>query len=290
MVMDPIIREARLDDVPGIASWTTDTFEWGDYVADALPHWIDDPAGVVLVAESDGAIVATGRVAMVSATEAWAQGTRVHPDHRRRGIGTMLSDRLWQWARNRGALVVRLAVEDDNDAALAQVASMGFRRVVEWRFASRLLGEGSPVPVGNGGRRVPSPERLQPAHSAEAEPAFLSWSGSTLAGAAKGLFPIGWVWRLMTVDHVVLAARNHALWEGRPGWAILEEENGGIRVHWLETAESDARAMVRALVDHGVEARATDIEVMAPAVPWLEEALTANAFDLMGLGIYALTL
>jgi GNAT superfamily N-acetyltransferase len=289
--MDPVIREARLDDVPGIASWTTDTFEWGDYVARALPDWITDPAGVILVSERDGDVVAMGRIAMVSATEAWAQGTRVHPDHRRRGIGTMLSDRLWQWAKERGALVVRLAVEDDNDAALAQVSSMGFRRVADWRFASRLLGEGSPVPEGNGGQRVPSAERLQPAHSAEAEPAFLSWSGGELAGAARGLFPIGWVWRLMTVDHVALAARNHALWEGRPGWAILEgAEEGGIRVHWLETAESDARAMVRALVDHGAEAGATEIEIMAPAVPWLEEALTTNAFTLKALGVYALGL
>jgi ribosomal protein S18 acetylase RimI-like enzyme len=288
--MDPIIREATAQDIPGIAAWTDDTFEWGDYVAAALPGWIEDPSGAVLVAELEGAVVAMGRVAMVSATEAWAQGARVHPEHRRRGLGTLLSNHLWKWASDRGAMVVRLTVEDDNEPALAQVLSMGFRLISSWNFASRALGQRSPVPEGNGGRRVPSPERLQPAHSAEAEPAYFSWSSGELARAARGLFPIGWVWRLMTVDHVILAARNHALWEGRPGWAILEEEDGGTRVHWLETAESDARAMVRALVDHGVEARATEIEIMVPAVEWLQEALNASAFDLKGLGIYALTL
>jgi GNAT superfamily N-acetyltransferase len=288
--MDPHIREARLDDVAGIASWTERTFEWGDYLSDVLPDWIDDPAGTVLVAEGAGGPIAVARVAMVSPAEAWAQGARVHPDHRRRGIATELSTRLWDWARRRGARVVRLAVEDDNLAADQQVTAMGFRRICDWRFATRRLGERSPVPEGNGGRRVPAAERLQPAHSAEAEPAFFSWSAGELAKAARGLFPIGWVWRTMTVDHAALAARSGALWEGRPGWAIVEREEDSVRTHWLETAETDASSMVRALVDHAAGARRSRIDIMAPAVPWLESALVSTGFTMQGLGVYALTL
>lgn len=289
--MEPVIREAVTADIPGIASWTSETFSWGDYVAEALPRWLADPTGTVLVAEVDGTVVAMARVAMVSPTEGWAQGARVHPDHRRTGLGTALTGRLAAWARERGALVLRLAVEHDNDAARAQVESIGFRRVSDWWYATRRLGEGSPVPQGNGGRRVTAAERLQEAHSAEAEPAFLSWSAGELALAARGLFPINWIWRTLTLDHLDVAARSHALWEGRPGWAMIETgRDGDLSVHWVETAEADARAMVRALVDVGVERGAGGIDLLVPDVDWLRQALEASAFSLRGSRVYALAL
>ncbi|HUG74382.1 MAG TPA: GNAT family N-acetyltransferase [Acidimicrobiia bacterium] len=289
--MDPVIREAQQTDIPGIASWTSDTFSWGDYVADALPKWISDPSGAVLVAEVDGEVAGMARVSMVSSSEAWAQGARVHPDHRRTGLGSALTERLAGWVRERGALVLRLAVEHDNETAQRHVESLGFRPVSDWWEASRLLGEGSPVPEGNGGRRVQAAERLQEAHSAEAEPAFLSWSAGELAIAARGLFPINWIWRKLTLDHLDFAARNHALWEGRPGWAMLDiDHDGDLAVYWLETAEADARAMVRALIDCGVGRRARQMDMLVPDVGWLREALLASAFDLRGSRIYALPL
>src|SRR3989304_3123140 len=121
-----LTRPARHDDVDQIASWTQDTFDWGDYVAERLPEWLDNPAVRGMVAEEG------------------ARGGR-------------------------------------------QATSMGFRKVCDWRRGERVIGEGSPVPEGNGGRRVPPPERLDAAHSAEAEPAFLSWSTGELARAAHGL-------------------------------------------------------------------------------------------------------
>lgn len=288
--MEPLIREARAEDIAGIAAWTNDTFAWGDYVADALPGWLDEPAGIVLVAEVGSEVVALGRVAMVSASEAWAQGARVHPDRRRQGVATALSERLWDWAREQGARVVRLTVEDDNAPAIAQVTTMGFRRRCDWRYATREIGERSPVPEGNGGQRVPAPERLQPAHSAESEPAFLSWLGGELSHAAGGLLAIGWVWLLMTPEHLSEAARTRTLWEGRPGWVIAEEDDGSMHVHWIETAESDARSMIRAIIDRAVDAGVEKVEIMAPAVHWLENEMRRAGFEMKGLGVYALPL
>jgi GNAT superfamily N-acetyltransferase len=289
--MDPTIREATPADVPEIASWTADTFSWGDYVPDALPKWLADPSGAVLVAEVDGSVAAMARVSMVSPSEAWAQGARVHPDHRRTGLGGALTERLAGWARERGALVLRLAVEHDNEPAQHHVEGLGFRPASDWWYASRRLGEGSPVPEGNGGRRVQASERIQEAHSAEAEPAFLSWSAGELAIAARGLFPINWIWRRLTLDHLDFAARNHALWEGRPGWAMLDIDHGGdLSVYWLETAEGDARSMVRALIDCGSERGARELDILVPDVEWLRDALVASAFDLRGTRVYALPL
>lgn len=284
------IRAAVRSDIEPIAAWTADTFAWGDYVADELPGWLDDPAGTVLVIEQDGAVAAVGRVTMVTTTEAWLQGVRVRPDVQRRGLGSSLGEALSEWARDQGAQVIRLAVEEDNPAAMAHYEALGYRHSSDWWFARRSLGATSPVPEGNGGRRVQAAERLQEAHSAEAEAAFLSWSAGELARHAKGLLPIDWVWRLMTVEHVEIAARNHALWEGRPGWAVIEQDDHVLRVHWLETSEDDARSMIRALIDLGVERGAERVTAVVPTVPWLGEALEGSEFTLTGGRVYALAL
>ena len=286
-----LIRPARHNDIPQIASWTQLTFDWGDYVAEWLPKWLENPAVRVMVAEEDGAVIATVTGTMVSPTEVWAQGIRVHPDHRRKGIATAVSSELWNWARERGAAVVRLAIDSTNTASQAQAGSMGFRKLCDWRRGERVIGEGSPVPEGNGGRRVPPPERLDTAHSAEAEPAYLSWSTGELARAARGLFPVGWIWRRMTTpEPLLLAARNRDLYEGRPGWAIAEVDQDALLVHWMETTEDDAHAMALALVDLAAEAAVAKMKIWVPTVDWLEAAFIRLGFDFHTAGVWALAL
>ena len=286
-----LIRPARHDDIPLIAAWTHNTFDWGDYVAERLPEWLDSPASEVIVAQEGEAVISMVAGTMVSPTEAWAQGMRVHPDHRRKGIATAVSTVLWEWARERGGVVARLAIDETNTASQAQATSMGFRKVCDWRRGDRVIGTGSPVPEGNGGRRVPPRERLETAHSAEAEPAFLSWSTGELARAAHGLLPIGWQWRRMTVDHLVLAARHRDLHEGRPGWALAEvDEEDGLLVHWMETTRDDAVAMALALVDLASEARVKEMRVWLPAVDWLEAAFTRLGCEFHTVGVWAMEL
>lgn len=287
-----LIRPATHADVPLIAGWTQDTFDWGDYVAEMLPEWIDSPASEVIVAEESGGIIGTVTGTMVSPSEAWAQGIRVHPDHRRKGIATAISAVLWDWARHGGATVARLAVDERNAPSQAQVISMGFRKIGDWRRGGRAIGEGSPVPEGNGGRRVPPPERLEVAPSAEAEPAFLSWSTGELARHAHGLMPTGWQWRRMFLDHLVEAARHRDLYEGRPGWAIAEvdRDDNMLLVHWMETARDDARAMARAIVDLATEYGVAEARVWVPSVDWLETPFTRLGFEFHTAGVWELAL
>ena len=47
------VRLGRPDDHEGIGAFTTDTFEWGDYVADSFLGWLEDPTVEVLVAVAD---------------------------------------------------------------------------------------------------------------------------------------------------------------------------------------------------------------------------------------------
>lgn len=288
--MEPHIRPARPDDGPQIAAWTQDTFPWGDYVGAEFATWLEEPDSLLLVAEVAGEVIGMAKVAMVSDTEAWAQGARVHPDHRRRGIGNAISARLWQWARDHGARVVRLLVEDWNQPARRQVAGFGFRPVSNWVVAERGVGENSPVPEGNGGRRVQGAEGLRPAHSSEAAPARLAWAASDLELASRGLFPVRWRWRRLTIDDLADAARRRALVTGRPGWAVAEVAEDAYVVSWIATAQTDAAAMVRGLVDLAASAGSDRLELFAPAVDWMRRALRRRDCQLHEMTVYALGL
>lgn len=289
--MDPTIRPGRPDDLDAIRSFTAATFDWGDYVSERFPAWVRDPDGAVLVAvDRKDQAIGLVRVSMVSDKEAWAQGARVHPDHRRRGIAAAVTDEVANWAAARGAHVVRLVVEDWNEAATAQVQQSAFRPVSPWVVAERPVGAASPVPEGNGGQRVSPPERLSPATSAEAEAAYVSWAGGELATVGRELIPIGWSWRRMTPDDLMVAGRHQALWEGRPGWAMGERGEDAFSVSWLDTGPDDAMAMVRALVDAGAQSGRETLRVKTPAVDWLVAALHDRNFELRPLTVYARSL
>ena len=288
---DYTIRPARMEDHGSIASFTRDTFSWGDYVTRVYKDWIADPNGLVLVAaDRDDAAVAMAKVTLVADGEAWAQGARVHPKHRRRGLATRISDELGAWAAEQGARVVRLVVENWNRPAQAQVEAMGYRPVSQWIFAERAIGAASPVPEGNGGKRVPAPERLRSVPSSEAEPAYLAWSASKLAAAARNLYPVGWSWRRLRVEHLREAARAQTLWESPSGWAVAAIEDAACSVSWLTTDPADAPRMVRALVDLALEQSAESFTVKVPRVDWMERALRRLGCDLSPMTVYAMAL
>lgn len=286
--MDTVIRTARDADVGTIAEWTRDTFAWGDYISDALPDWMARDDAVVLVAERDGEVIGVSSSRMLSGTEAWAQGTRIHPDHRRQGVGMTLAPALEEWASGRGARVMRSMVEDWNQAARSQSLKLGYREVAAWVRAGRAVGENSPVPEGNGGRRVPAAEGLRPAHSSEASAALLSWSGGELERAARGLLPIEiWRMRRLTPDDLAEAAKRKGLLTGRPGWALIEQRDDALEVPWVAVEEVDAAALLRALVDRAAAAGKEELRVMLPAVPWLVAALERRSFEIHPVRIYA---
>lgn len=282
------IRPARPDDVEQIATWTQDTFEWGDYVAEALPDWMAAEGSLTLIAEESGEPIGVSRALLMSPTEAWAQGTRIHPDHRRKGVGSDLARILAEWAAGEGARVMRSMIEDWNEAAQAQSRTLGYRHIGSWVRGGRGVGENSPVPEGNGGKRVAAAEGLRPAHSSEAAAALMSWSGGELERASRGLLPVG-VWRMrrLTPEDLAEAARNRTLLSGRPGWAISEPAEAGVEVPWIATTETDVTALLRALVDGAAASGAEQIHVTVPAIDWLTRALRRRGFETFGLQIYA---
>lgn len=287
--MEYTLRAARPGDRESIASFTQDTFSWGDYVAEAFDDWLDDPSGFLMVAtDNDDRAVAMARVAMLAPAEAWIHAARVHPDIRRSGLGMRMNDFGADWARSRGAVVIRLLIEDWNEPSRRQVAKLGYRSVSAWVHGRKRPGSGDADPRFNGGRRVPGEERLVIASSSEAEPAWVAWSTGDLAAASHQLWPTanGWFWRRMHIDDVEAAARRRSLWHCPSGWVVAELDDEGLDVTWICTVETDAARLVRSMVDRGTDLGAETVSIKAPRVEWLVEALEAAGFELEPAQVY----
>lgn len=281
------VRPGRPDDLPAIAEFTHETFTWGDYVADAFLRWLEDPDSLVLVATvAEDRPIGLGRAVMLSANEAWLHGARVHPDHRRTGVGSTLNDALLAWAATRGAIVARLLIEEWNEGAQRQVEALGYRKVTGWTSATLSVG-GEVDPLTNGGKRVPGDERLGPGSRAEIDPAWIAWLSSDSAAAGRQLFPVGWHFRKMTRHDVEAAARAGALWHSPSGWVIATPDDDQLLVPWVVTSDLDIDRLLRALVDRAERLRVERIRIMVPRTSWMEDALMRAGWADQPMSVWA---
>lgn len=282
-----LIRPARLSDQDAIAEFTADTFDWGDYVADAFIDWISDEAGQVMVATDDSdRAVGVGRGLMLSENEAWLQGARVSDGWRRRGIASAVGETIVAWALSRGAEVVRLVVEDWNTAAQSQVEAVGFRMVGRWVVANRSVDASAPAIPTNGGQRAKARRKLELAPSAEAVPAWVSWRSGPLVQPTRGLHVSSWRWSQLRLKTLEQAGRSGELWSSQAGWAHVEREDDRLKVGWLECGPDDAIDMTRSLVDLALATDAKQLQITIPAVGWLQAALQSLHFDSTPMLIY----
>ncbi len=283
------IRPALPSDREAIVEFTRDTFEWGDYIADEFDGWLDrDDTLVVVAIGDDEQAIALATARMISPSEAWFHAARVHPDYRGRGVAAEISVALRAWAGERGATVGRLLVEDWNEASIRHVEKTGRRRVASMVRCAKSVGDASPSPDGNGGNRVPSRLRSRPAHAAEAQPAFASWSVGELGRASRGLFAVGWTFRRLTIEDLIAAARGSAFWEIGAGWALASTApDARFEVSWLETREEDVGDLLRSLVDSAIGSGSESIIVWIADVSWAVRAARRLGFETSVMHVYA---
>ncbi len=280
------LRQAVASDRSAIAAFTRGTFEWGDYVTDRFDNWLDASAGHLLVATADGEAVGLARGVLLSPRELWLHAARVHPVWRGKGIGGALNDELVAWGKAQGAVVVRLLIEDWNEAAQKQVLKAHYRPVSQWLFGKREISPTDPNPMRNGGKRVPGPERLQAASRSEAEPAFLAWSTSDLMRASRGLFGLAWTWRRLTLDDLIVGAKARTFFECPSGWVLMSRRDDGVmEVAWAMATQDDVTRLIRAVLDYALSARATELHLHMPAT-----AEVSAALERIGCAVKAMTI
>ncbi|MCH7582015.1 MAG: GNAT family N-acetyltransferase [Acidobacteria bacterium] len=277
------MRMARPEDVEHIVPWTTDTFDWGDYVPDRLPAWIEDPSSAVVVCLDESEIpVALAHALLLSKTEAWLEAARVHPDYKRSGMGSAMNHAGVAWARERGAKVVRLATEADNEAARRQVEALDYRQTSNWVHARYEIGPGSAKPGKPG---------LRPAPPSDVDAAWMFWSTSNLAHDSRGLIAHGWRWRKATPGDLATAAGEGNFYQSPAGWVVADApEEDRIRTLWLATTPEEAPWLLADLIDLASQKEATELTIMMPNIPWVAEALSRSGAESKEVVVYSLAL
>lgn len=278
--MSVTIRPAHQGDVSSIVPWTEGTFSWGDYVPERLPRWISsDDSEVLVTVDTDDKPTALVHIQMLSPTEAWIEGARVHPDHRREGLGSELNHAGLEWARRAGGRVIRLAVEDDNEAARSQVLKLGYREVSRWVWAEIEI---DPT------YRAPEQHRLRPAPGSDAEAAWLFWAASDLAREGRELIPIGWQWRTARPADMTAAAADSEVLQSPAGWAAVSQPDPDyMRTVWIATTPEGLLPLLDGLTDLAAERRVEELDVKLPNLGWTAEALTRTGGSTGEINIYA---
>ncbi len=275
------LRPALVDDVPRITRWTQNTFDWGDYVPERLPIWLADPDSHTVVCADGEEVVGVSNTVMLSPTEAWLEGARVHPEHRRRGIGSLMNRAGLDWARARGARVARLGVEEDNTAAIGQVERMGYRRTSTWAHATLRPLQRPPTSLASG---------LQPAPSADVDAAWLSWISGELSRPGREMLALSWRWRTATPADLVSAVKAGSFYQSPAGWVIADQpEPDWLRCGWLATTPDAAPELIDDLLKTAREWGVDEVSVKAPWTPWMVEALVRAGDEPGAVAIYAIS-
>jgi GNAT superfamily N-acetyltransferase len=140
------VRQARAEDEPDVAAFAADTWpdrDGSDYVPRVFGEWVetDGPDQHTLVAtvpreggDREERAVGVAQVRLLSEHEVWAQGMRVDPDFRGRGVANAIGFELFDWAREQGARVARNMVFSWNVAGLGQSRAAGYDPATEFRW------------------------------------------------------------------------------------------------------------------------------------------------------------
>jgi ribosomal protein S18 acetylase RimI-like enzyme len=274
----PSVRLAKPDDVASIVPWTTDTFSWGDYIPERIHSWLEDDDSDVLVwVDGSDIPLAICHVMMLSPTEGWLEGARVHPEHRRRGLGSILNEAGVEWARARGGRVIRLSTDAWNIAARNQVKALGYREVSRWLHAEFAV---------DATHRSSERYRMRPAPGGDAEAAWLFWVGSDLARESRELIAHGWHWRSARPDDV--SQKGGSLVQSAAGWALIEQpEDDWLRTNWIASTPEDMLGLIDGLLDLAAERGVSELDIKLPDLPWTSEAIVRSGGEPNSIVVHA---
>jgi ribosomal protein S18 acetylase RimI-like enzyme len=126
------VRRAHAFDREAVFKFCEKTWSWGDYVPKVWDEWLKERKGRVFVAIIDGVPVGITHLSIDKPNEAWLSAARTDPNYRRLGVATVITQKCLEYAKRKGAKVVRLATESDNMAAKAVVQKLGFQPTAEF--------------------------------------------------------------------------------------------------------------------------------------------------------------
>jgi ribosomal protein S18 acetylase RimI-like enzyme len=194
------VRRGTTDDYQNVLQLLSQVWE-DDYVEHLWLQWAQEAEkGIVLVAEYENELVGTSYVNFMPHNACWFQALRVHPEHRRLGIGRALTSVSLELSRANGREYAYLGIDADNTASLTLTARAGFRRVSEY---TRLI---TKLPARKG-RKEEHPSYWKRAVSDDTA-AMLDLAHSL----GRTELIAGWQWQLLSRETIAENVSGNNLW------------------------------------------------------------------------------
>ena len=282
------VRRAREDDREAVLAFCTQTWDWGDYIADVWDDWLHDEQCALFVATLDEQPVGVANLRMLNATEAWLEGMRVDPAHRQRGIANALFEAQISEALRRNALTARLITESTNAASI---------RLIERNFMRRVNAYApfDATPAVEDTKRQYAMASPTLATAADLDEIIHYLNVSSIFPATGGLYNAGFTAYTITaelIEQKIAAQQLYLLrrWDRLDGLAMVElrERRGEklLSIGYIDgTTESIsllAYAMRRMLPNFGVQHARANI----PDLMMVRDALTGAEYESDGSVFY----
>lgn len=135
------LKKTDREDIQEIARHT-----WGgyDYLPYSFDNWMSDPDSHTACIEEDGHVVALANLRIIEdGRTGWMEGLRVHPDYRRKGFASALTDHVVKTGRELGVERLRYTTATTNLESLHLAGKIGMNRrfdlAVYWHEISRNI-------------------------------------------------------------------------------------------------------------------------------------------------------
>ena len=253
---------------------TSHIWEGHDYVPEVWQEWLDDPAGRLVVAESQGRMAAIGRLGRLSPDEWWLQGLRVHPDFEGRGVASQVHDYLVEAWRHLGG-TLRLSTGSDRYPVHHLCERTGFSKVGEFSFFTALA-----IPAVE-----TEPDHFCPLSLNEITHGLECIHSSPSLPLQHGLWELGWEWMRPSAEVLVEAVQRGLAFWWRDQQSLLacrideEEDMPGPYIQHLACNLDDLRACLEDFRRLATRLGYAYAGWVAPLQPWLLQALVQAGFE-----------
>jgi GNAT superfamily N-acetyltransferase len=111
-----VCRTALARDHADVTEFCRDIWDGDDYVPEVWDDWLNDPVGLLAVAEYNGHAIGCSKIMLISKGQWWLEGFRVDPKYQGRKVGWRIHNYVTDWWLEHGDGTLRLMTDAGNFA------------------------------------------------------------------------------------------------------------------------------------------------------------------------------
>ena len=128
----PDIRHLNESDKEDILEIARNTWDGYDYLPYFFESWLNDPNSHTAAIEDEGHVIALANLRIIEdGKTGWMEGLRVHPEHRGKGLASILTKHVVQKARDLHVERIRFTTANVNEASLHLAETIGMEKKFE---------------------------------------------------------------------------------------------------------------------------------------------------------------